>query len=72
MTKLACAAFALAISLAGCVIDDVGTPPPSTDEQDEETTDEDGVPIDPSSTLPEDAPCAATSFDDKGDGPCAP
>jgi hypothetical protein len=66
MTKLVCAGFALALSLAACVTDDdVGTPPQPTDGQDDETqTGSDPVEPDPN------LPCA--SFDSKGDGPCVP
>lgn len=68
MTKLA---LALALLLAACVTDDdVGTPPQPTEDQDDPQSDDDRVPIDPTTGLPEQPTCA--SFDGKGDIPCAP
>lgn len=67
MIKLVGVGLALALSLAACVTDDdVGTPPQTGDDQEDQSGSDDvNVPdLDPTK------PCAA--FDGKTDGPCAP
>ncbi len=66
MLKL-CFAFALVVSAGACLDEEIVPPPPTGDDSGQD--EDEGVPIDPTSELPDlDTQC----FDSKGDGPCTP